>query len=247
MTLISDRDLHAYLDGELDDEDNSRVAAAIAASPDLARRVALLAGDKDLIGRVYGPLADRPLPDSLTALLAPPASARRPLPWWQPGLAAAAAVLLAAGLFLAPTPRGVVAPSEAVIAEAVAARAGRMLAAGTVAGDAAARDAALAGALGLPLKVPDLAKAGFALVEVTLFDPGGGRRALQLRYGDRRGRVFTVFLHPSAGDDRFEMRQQGGLRVCLWQNSDLTAVMLAEMPAAEMLRVASLTYADLNF
>jgi hypothetical protein len=37
------------------------------------------------------------------------------------------------------------------------------------------------------------------------------------------------------------------LQVCVWQNDDLSVVMLGEMPAHEMLRVATATYADLNF
>jgi hypothetical protein len=37
------------------------------------------------------------------------------------------------------------------------------------------------------------------------------------------------------------------MQVCIWQNDDLSVVMLGRMPAHEMLRVATATYADLNF
>jgi hypothetical protein len=38
-----------------------------------------------------------------------------------------------------------------------------------------------------------------------------------------------------------ELRERGATRICIWQNSDLSAVMIADMSSSEMLRVASLT------
>jgi hypothetical protein len=36
------------------------------------------------------------------------------------------------------------------------------------------------------------------------------------------------------------------VRICIWQNADLTAVMTGEMTTPELFRLASLTYSSLN-
>jgi hypothetical protein len=43
------------------------------------------------------------------------------------------------------------------------------------------------------------------------------------------------------------MTARGRVRVCLWQDDVLATVMVGEMSAAEMLRVASLAYNGLYF
>ena len=75
---------------------------------------------------------------------------------------------------------------------------------------------------------------------------GYGSEAVQLRYEDARQRLFTVFLRPSAGPDAFEVTERGPVRICVWQNADLTAVMTGEMSTPELFRLASLTYSSLG-
>ena len=41
------------------------------------------------------------------------------------------------------------------------------------------------------------------------------------------------------------MIKRGDTRICLWQDDILTSVMLADVSAAEMLRLASLAYSEL--
>jgi anti-sigma factor RsiW len=110
-----------------------------------------------------------------------------------------------------------------------------------------ARDQVLQTALAVPVRVPDLERAGFELAGIKLYDEGGGRQAVQIAYRDRQARSFTVYLRTPTGTDRFELQQRGALQVCIWQNDSLGVVMLGDMSAREMLRVATLTYADLEF
>ena len=63
---------------------------------------------------------------------------------------------------------------------------------------------------------------------------------------DAAARHFTVYLKPSSGTPRFDMIKRGDVRICVWQDDVLGAVMLGEMSAAEMLRIASLAYSGLN-
>jgi hypothetical protein len=111
-----------------------------------------------------------------------------------------------------------------------------------------ARDAALQSVLHLPVRVPDLERAGFELARMQLFDENTERKSVQLTYRDQKARSFTVYLRGPAGSDRFDLRQHGNLQVCIWQNDSLGVVMLGgDMTAREMLRVATLTYTDLEF
>ena len=251
MSDLTEQELHAYLDGELDAAGAARVEAALAAAPELAQRLARLQADKAMIGRAYAKLIEVPLPAALVAAVqqAPshsqvPAGRRRP-----PGVGWRAVAAMAAALVLALVGWQMLVPigGNATIEAALAARSGAAHADQRVAvaslSSAGERDQLLRDALHQPVKAPNLEKAGFTLQTVSVY----AGTAVQLAYADAQGRSFTLYLRDSAGADRFELSSRGAMRICLWQNEDLTAVMLAEMSSSEMLRVASLTYADLNF
>lgn len=57
---VSDEQLHAYIDGELDPAEARRVEAIIAASPELTLQVEQFRADKALIHRIYAPLIEQP-------------------------------------------------------------------------------------------------------------------------------------------------------------------------------------------
>jgi anti-sigma factor RsiW len=251
---ITDQELHAFLDGELDEVGAARVRAALAASAELAGRLAGLSADKALLARVYGPLAAEKLPDALVAAVyhvpVPKRTVRSriggTMGWQSSALSMAAAVaLVVLGWFSWPALHQ---PGrEPMIEAALAARSGTLHAdekfAASSLMSAGERDRLLAQTLGVPVKAPNLEKAGFRLQTVSVY----AGQAVQLSYQNAQGHAFTVYLHAPDGPDRFELRTMGEMRVCIWQNEDLTAVMLGEMSSSEMLRVASLTYADLNF
>ena len=153
------------------------------------------------------------------------------------------AATLAACLVLVLMPR---APRDPAIEQAMTARDNARIPSHELKGhDLASVDAAakaMSDMLGNPMRVPDLSRAGFALVSTDLY----GSEAVQLRYEDARQRLFTVFLRPSAGPDAFEVTERGPVRICVWQNADLTAVMTGEMSTPELFRLASLTYSSLG-
>lgn len=250
-TILSDEDINAFIDGELDEARSLAVAALIAQSPELSERVERLILDKDLIARVYGPLIEQPVPDAFRRMVTgagpAPAPARSPRRFW-PAAMALAAVIVAAVLVY-PMLSG--SERDPLVAEALAVRAGQVHAERQYA-DAdisaeAVRDRLVQAALAVPVKVPNLEKAGYRLVGISAYPDKGGRQALQLSYRDKGGTLFTMYMRPTAGGDRFELSSRRNMQVCVWQNDDLSVVMLGEMPAHEMLKVATATYADLNF
>ena len=115
------------------------------------------------------------------------------------------------------------------------------------AADAGRRVQTTQAALAVPVKVPNLEKAGFKLIAISAYPDKGGHKALQLSYRDRNGVLFTMYMRQTAGGDRFEMSSRRNMQICVWQNDALSVVMLGEIPAHEMLKVATATYADLNF
>lgn len=235
--LTPQEDLQAFVDGELDREAMSAFAAKLADQPALAREVARLRADKLLLRQTYGSLADQPIPDRLRAPFRRHRARQRAAQF-------GAAMALAAGLALAVWFGPGVWGGDVVVKEALAARAG----AGTVTrqvalsgADADQRDAVVSAALSVPVKVPDLSHSGFTLTAVTLYG-----QAAQLSYVDAAGKLFTIYLRHSLGQDRFDLHHQGKTEVCVWQNAELAVAMVGEMTAKEMLKVASSSYADLN-
>jgi anti-sigma factor RsiW len=235
--LTPQEDLQAFVDGQLDREAMSAFAAKVAASPALAREVARLRADKLLLRQAYGPLADRPVPESLRGPIRRHRSRQRAR---QFGAALALAAGLALAVWFGPGLWG----GDTVVKEALAARGGAGVVTRQLAlqgEDAVQRDSVVSAALSVPVKVPDLARAGLSLTAVTLYG-----QAAQLSYRDAAGKLFTIYLRHSLGPDRFDLHREGKTEVCVWQNAELAVAMVGEMSAKEMLKVASSSYADLN-
>jgi anti-sigma factor RsiW len=247
---LTDEDLHAFIDGELDDARAATVAAAIAASAELTAHADRYAADKALIARVYGPLIDRPVP---LAIMRPLAQGKAAPPVRRISRIVSAAAAIAAMIVVAwlgyPLLSG--GWGDPLVAEALAIRSGNVNAVREFAGEgiatADARDRLAAATLASPVKVPDLEKSGYMLATVAVYPGRDSRQSLQLTYRGRDGRLFTMYLRPDAGADRFDLSQRGDLQICVWRNDRISVVMLGEMSAHEMLKVATATYADLNF
>jgi anti-sigma factor RsiW len=251
-TILAEEDLHAFIDGELDDARAEAVAAIIAASPELSERVERLILDKDLIARAYGPLIELPLPDAMRQTVTQyhpvqPVRAAAARSFFPAAMALAAAIVAAVIAYPILSNLG----GDPLVTEAMAVRAGQVHAerqfADTEIATVTARDQLVETALSVPIKVPNLEKAGYRLTGITAYPDRGGHKALQISYRNRNGVLFTMYMRQTAGADRFELSRRNDMQICVWQNDDLSVVMLGEMPAHEMLRVATATYADLNF
>ena len=102
--------------------------------------------------------------------------------------------------------------------------------------------AALKAVLKMDLKAPDLTRMGYTLASVQVYDG----ESVKLDYRDGNNKIFTLYLKPSSGTPRFDMLRRGDNRVCIWQDDVLSTIMVGEMSAGEMLRLASMAYADLT-
>lgn len=66
---VTDEQIAAYADGELQGADKARIADAIAADPALAQKLEAHKALKAKLGAHFAPILDAPVPDRLTALL----------------------------------------------------------------------------------------------------------------------------------------------------------------------------------
>jgi anti-sigma factor RsiW len=251
---ISEAELQAHLDGELDAERCAAVDAFLAVHPEEAARARSLRRQTWLIARAYGPLLERPLPPSLAAALlrpAPPAGAR----WRRAAAAAVALVLFAGGAgsgwWL--RDRSVVPPPAAsLLADAVNAHlvyTAEVRHPVEVGADQADHLVTwLSRRLGLPLAAPDLRSAGFELVGGRLL-PAPHGPAAQLMYQDASGRRLTLYVRPSddpAAETAFRFAKEGHLTALYWRDQGGAWALLGELPRDDLLRLAHQVYQALQ-
>lgn len=244
-SAVTELELHAFIDNELPPARMAEVEAAIAADPALAARVHGFQDDMRALRAAFAPMDSAPIPSHLLRAAKGQSqgnvrAAGRPTR--RHVIVAGAAAALAAGIALALLP---LRSRETAVDQAIAARDNKLgpsrLLDGHDQSSLALAGAAISDLFGSKGSVPDLAKAGFQLVAADVFSG-----AVQLRYEDQQRRLFTIFLQPSMGPDMFQVTERGTVRICVWQNADVTAVMTGEMPTPELFRLASLSYVSLG-
>jgi anti-sigma factor RsiW len=233
--------LHAYIDGALEEGRALAVQNALDRNAALAERAALFRADKAMLKAVYAPLAERPLPPEWIAL-----AHRRSRPrmrWWLAGAIAAAVLILAGGplawLHYSPLRNG------DVVEAALDARDGtrapeRYIALGDIV-QAHRYDAMLRQTVASNVHMPDLSRVGYRLYGLRLYGT-----AAELLYQGPQGRLFTLYMRRSDGSARFDQFGRGSLRVCVWQDDQISTVMVGDVSVAAMQRLAILTYTGLT-
>jgi anti-sigma factor RsiW len=236
---LDDADLHAYVDGALDADRVRAVEDVLAQNAGLAARVADYRTDKSALKNLYGSLDAEPLPSAWAAMIeAKPRNVptRRIL-----AVIAAAMVVFVAGssVYLrlsTPAETGIV--TSALSARNDVIEPVEVLPAAT---DAGHYNAALRAVVGAGVKVPVLDRLGYRFDGLRTY-----KGAAEVLYRNGEGRVFSLYLRRSEGQVRFDQFERDGLRVCIWQDDQISMVMAGNISAAIMQRLASLAYMDLS-
>jgi anti-sigma factor RsiW len=156
-------------------------------------------------------------------------------------IAAGLALLLGLGVLWPSQPQG-----DTLLQQAEAARTGHTAAILTLRTPslppAATRDALLRQATALPVHAPDLRRLGWQLAALETF-----RGAAELRYTNAAGEPLALYIRRSTGEPRFSLLRDGKLRACVWQDDVTSAVIIADLPAGPMMRLAAAAVRDLNF
>jgi len=248
--IFGEEEIHAFIDHELPPQRAQEIATAMREDAQLAARIAAFTADKEALAAVYRGIAAQPVPSAWIKRIERAAVGRettgRARPQWRvaPWAMAIAATLLL--VFGAVSLRHAhIGGADTILIDAQAARDERTHALTRLTGldldNAVARDQFLARTVGLKLHTPDLEHLGWKLAEI---DSYAGAAALRYRAED--GRSLTLFVRPSHGEPRFDLLKNGNVRTCIWQDEVVSAVMMGEMSAGQMMRVASAAYTALN-
>jgi anti-sigma factor RsiW len=246
--MISETELHAWLDGELSAERCAAVTDYLAAHPEVAERMRRHRAQMQMMRRAFEPLLDRPVPQAMTRLLA---AGSRDLLWRRRavlGLAAAgiAALLLVTGWMA----HRAMPPAENYVAEAITAyrlavidRAANGVWAITPEGLPGTLER-LSRRVGVPLQVPALAEQGFTITSGRLVPASEGATAAQFIY-QRDREQLTIYVRPTPlrGESNVVMsRQPGGLIACSWRDEGIAFVLVSNAPMSDVLAISGNVY-----
>jgi anti-sigma factor RsiW len=243
---MTEAELHAYVDGQLDDARRAAVEAYLAANPAEAERVRAYARQNEQLHALFDSALDEPVPE---ALRRPPAL-RAPSPLRYAALLAAAVT----GGMLGWTLRGeepltITAnlPQQAALAHLVYAPEIQHPV------EVSAREEAhlvswLSKRLGAPVHAPQLTDAGYELVGGRLL-PGTDGPAAQFMYQDVRGNRLTLYVRTTSDGNRetaFRYAKEDKVGVFYWVDGPFGYALSGEIERAQLLHVAESVYHELN-
>jgi len=246
---VSEGELHAYVDGEIDAERRPAVEAWLAAHPDDMARVTAWRALADAIRARYGAVATEPVPARLSLRQIERADRS-----WA-GLAAAvtiAAFLVggAAGWTVhdVTTPRS----SAAATSTAEAVDAYKLYVVEVrhpveVPGNEEAHLTQwLSKRVGYQLRIPDLSPVGLKLVGGRLL-PGPRGAAAFFMYESTTGERFTLYSTRAGGpDSALRYNDDGKVGALYWADSDVAYVVNGEANRERLHKVAETVYAQIE-
>ena len=247
MNNLTEADLHAYADGQLDDVRRVQVDAHLAHDSTATESVRVWRKLNEALRALYNPVLNEPVPQRLLA--ARPSRGR-----WPYYAIAAGAMGLSFGLgWLSHSYRtdrfveAAALPRRAAVAYAVYAPEVRH----PVEVGADQQDHLvkwLSKRLGNELKVPLLTQQGFDLVGGRLL-PGGKGPVAQFMYQDAKGQRITLYVSLKDAEPRdtaFRFSQEDKVAVFYWIDGKLGYALSGEMDRASLLSVATVVYRQLN-
>lgn len=239
--VISEEDLHAYVDGRLDPERRAVVEAYLREAPDAAARVAEDIAQRRALRAALGPIAAEPLPPSLNlSRLVEERLGRRRFPW----LAIAASVLAllvggGGGWLLKPLPTGM----QALVQEAGASYAVFVPDVNRPVELWADQKALLtrwiSRRLDRPIVPPDLSAQGYHLLGGRLLASPHGAAALFVYENEGKTRL-TLYVRPMKVDETVPMRlvdAKGG-DGCAWIEHGMGYMVMAAEPYDQLVRLS---------
>jgi len=252
---VTEADLHAYVDGQLDERRRALVMAYLARNPQAHAQVRGWTGQNELLRRSLDGVLDEPIP----LRFAPP---RRKTHLSR--LAMAASVLLMAlSAVLAWQARGWLdarqasgksllavsddgLPRRAAVAHLVfASDQGRPVEVGADQEQAMVKW--LSRRLGEPLRVPVLQDVGYSLVGGRVL-PGARGAVAQLMYGKANGQRLTLYVtHEAQGDPAaFRFVREGAVNVFYWKDGRRGYALSGEVDRDELWRACVAVYRQLD-
>ncbi|HYD59700.1 MAG TPA: anti-sigma factor [Noviherbaspirillum sp.] len=243
---ISEQDLHAYVDNQLDAGRRAQVEAYLAVHPEAAALVEDMRQQNRLLHETYDAVLNEPIPIGMGT----PLQRRRfPVAW------AASVAALAIGLVAGWGAHGMLQPEPAPMVFAERALRAHILYASEkrhpveVPGDQEAHLVAwLSKRLDAPIRAPALHAHGFSLLGGRLL-PGDDGPLAQLMYESADGERLTLIVRRATrdtGDTRFQVLEQNGNSVFYWVDRDYGYALSGSIGRNRMMDVARAVDAQLR-
>lgn len=244
---VTEADLHAFVDGQLDEEREAEIGAWLAQHPEEAARVHAWQEQMRALRGVYDPVLDEPVPLRLSVSKAATRAGMKARPRWPMALAAGLACLLIGGL------AGWMARGASTTSNMASAGFARQALAAHVLFAAeqrhpvevpAAQEAHLvtwlSKRLDAKIQAPDLQAQGFSLLGGRLL-PGEPGPLAQLMYQSTAGERLTLTVRHASKAGRetgFQVLQQEGATAFYWIDRDYGYALSGNIGRERMLDVA---------
>lgn len=255
---VTEDELHAYVDGQLDGARVAAVEAFLTGHPDRAAEIAAWQRQNAALATMFGPVASEPVPERLSPHRIAADIRRGRQSWMQLGAAAAVLVVVAGlgGWGLRTLTWTEEPASDRLIDGALAAHS-LYVKESKHAVEVGADDKDhlvtwLSNRLGRQIDTPNLAADGFTLVGGRLLPPiaeSGTGPAAQLMYQNQTADRLTVYI-TAAGNPPgrpFENYAENGLEAYYWADSQITCTVVGDLPQAQMKTVADGVYHQLTW
>jgi anti-sigma factor RsiW len=243
---ITEAELHAYVDGQLDGARRAAVEAYLATNPAEAERARAYVRQNEQLHALFDSTLHEPVPESLRV----PPTRRRASPLRYAALLAAAVLGGVLGWALrSEQPLTITAdlPQQAALAHLVYAPEVQHPV------EVSAREEAhlvswLSKRLGAPVHAPQLTQAGYELVGGRLL-PGTDGPAAQFMYQDVRGNRLTLYVRTATDGNHetaFRYAKEDKVGVFYWVDGPFGYALSGEIERAQLLHVAESVYHELN-
>lgn len=248
---VTDADLMAYANGQLDEQRRRAVEDHLSRDPELAAEAAEWLRQNEAIRTLFGGVADEPVPSRLDPHRIAAAAIRTRNRWL--AATAAACVLFAAGIgtgwyantsLMRPTDPGAALAVAALSAHHVFAAENRH-AVEVAASDQDHLVSWLSNRLGEPLVAPDLTAHGYALIGGRLL-PFNDTKAAQLMYENPSGDRLTLFIVAGGGTmPEVDYASAGNLHAYYWVSDAISCAMVGTLSGDALKSVASSAWRQL--
>jgi len=245
---VTETELHAYLDGALDDAARSRVEAWLAENPADAERVAAYAEQIETLRYAFDPILKEPVP---AAMLERGGNAPAPSRPWQ-RIAAAVLLLIvggAAGWLIrdqsGPPPGQLAVAQNAINAHALYIKE-RRHAVEVEAKQEKHLVAWLSKRLGQPIRTPSLLTLGYHLVGGRML-PDDGKPAAQFMYENKQGDRLTVYVRRNieSRETAFQFVNEKGVSAFYWIDADFAYALVGDLTRDGLHEAAKIIHRDL--
>lgn len=248
---ISEDDLHAYVDGALDEQRRREVEAYLGEHEDAGEMVRSYAAQNAALHQIFDATLDEPIPLGM-------ASYRDGPRWFGPMIRAAAAILLlvvggAGGWFANDTVRSDAAARVAIATQAVTAHSVFTPEVRHPVEVDASEEAHLvkwlSKRIGAKLHAPSLINIGYSLVGGRLVT-GGDAPAAYFMYENKPGNRITLYVRARTESEpttafRYMIRDNVG--VFYWMSDSLGYAVAGEVTRDELLKLAKVVYKQLGY